>query len=181
LSAQAVSLSTSLGLIVFKESMSTASTKLNVHTGMIRTREIITKDYIAITKFGTSQHNDIVADKIVVDTEWGYSSVIDTMSFSPVLEVDVHTGYGKSFIMLNNQIPSLNFTLENKRGHNSVLYEDKHFKCHGFRNKTTPFLLNGKCSKLDSINRVSYQVKSDKSKANIVMNTVYGDSQLIVD
>jgi len=172
LNAQSVRLSANVGYVCMKDSIAVVGAKLDVLVGSIKTREIVTKDFIAIAKYGYSRHSDIIADNININTEWGYSSVIDAISFSPLQNININTGYGKSFLMTSN--PHLNFTLENKRGQNVVVYEDDHFACNGEKSKSNAHLLNGKCKGL-------HLKKETKNVAIATMNTAYGSSSLLVD
>jgi len=59
-------------------------------------------------------------------------------------------------------------------GHNTVVYEDDHFHCNGDKSKSNNHLLNGKC-------KGTHEKKETKNIAVVNLNTVYGDSQLLVD
>jgi hypothetical protein len=170
LNTQALSLSTEIGAIKVRDTISAIGMKLNAHTGSIDTKEIVTKDFIAITKYGRSIHSGIIADNVNVNTNWGYSSVKDILSFEKIQNVNVKTGYGKASLILNN--PHLNFTLSSKRGQMELDFEEDNYLCKIFSN-STKLVLNGKCNIL--------QNNAPINRAKISVETDYGVSKLVVE
>jgi hypothetical protein len=170
INSQALSLSTEVGVIKVKDVLSSVAVKLNTVVGFIKSKEIVTKIFHANTKYGGSMHKYVIADNILIDTHWGYSSVIDTLSFDKVQNIDIKTGYGKSFLLLNN--PHLNFTLTSKKGDRIVEYEDENYICNTISNINHP-VLSGKCNNVHK--------NAPINKAIISMETEYGVSNLVVD
>jgi hypothetical protein len=170
INAKALSLSTEVGAIKVKDVLSSVAVKLNTFVGFVKSKEIVTKNFHANTKYGGSIHKYVIADNILIDTHWGYSSVVDTLSFDKVQKIEIKTGYGKSFLLLNN--PHLNFTLTSKKGDRIVEYEDKDYICNTITNVNHP-VLSGKCNNVHK--------NAPINKAVISMDTEYGVSNLVVD
>jgi len=171
LSSKSISLSTDLGCIEVSESVAVNSAKLFAHTGSIRSHDLISKDVIAITKYGRSLHKGLVSDVIVVDTKWGYSSVYGAVSPANHQDITVKTEYGKSVLALENN--NLDFHLENQRGHMLVEYEDEKWDCKLETKTGQTVLMKGKC---DTIKK-----EKSNSRVNVNLDTQYGNSILLVD
>jgi len=170
LNAHAVSLASEVGYIKVKDVLSASGVKLNVHTGSIKSKQIVTKSFNANVKYGLSRHKDLIADVVNVETNWGYSTVNEVTSFEKLQNVSVMTTYGKSLLLLNN--PHVNFNLSNKKGDLLVDYKDKEYKCNVFFNKTVN-VLGGKCSILSG--------NSPSNQAYITVDTLYGKSEIVLD
>jgi len=170
LNSQALSLSTEIGAIIVKDTIAAVGMKLTTHTGSIETRDVVTKNLIAETKYGRSIHQGVIADNANVHTNWGYSSVKDILSFEKLQNINIKTGYGESTLITNN--PHVNFTIASKRGEMVLDFEEDSYNCKIFSN-STKVLLNGKCHVLDS--------NAPGNKAKISVETDYGISKLVVD
>jgi len=170
LNTEALSLSTEIGAIKVKDTISAVGMKLTTHTGSIETHEIVTKTLTTETKYGRSVHQGIIADNVNVHTNWGYSTVKNIVSFEKLHDINVKTSYGEAVIVSDN--PHNNFFISSKRGEMIIDYEEDNFDCKIFSN-STKVLLNGKCNILDS--------KAPINKAKISVETDYGISKLVVD
>jgi len=170
LNALAISLSSEVGIIKVEDSLSASGVKLNVQTGSIKSKHIVTKSFNANVKYGLSQHKDLTSDIVNVETNLGYSSVQDVSSFEKLQNVSVKTVYGKSLLLLNS--PHVNFSMSNKKGNLLIDYKQNEFICKVFLNKTVN-VLGGRCNTLSQ--------KATENLAYISIDTDYGNSEINMD
>jgi hypothetical protein len=170
LNSLALSLSSEVGIIDVKDTLSASGIKLNVHTGSIKSERTVTKTFNANVKYGLSHHKDLIADVVIVETNLGYSSVGDVSSFEKLQNVSVKTVYGKSLLLLNN--PHVNFHLSHKKGNLLIDYKENEYKCNVFLNKTES-VLGGSCSVLSR--------NAPVNQAFVTIDTLYGNSQIVMD
>jgi len=170
LNAQALSLSSEVGIIKAKDIMAASGIKLNVNTGSINSNQISTKTLNANVKYGVSRHSSVVADLVNVETNWGYSSVKDVLSFEKNQKIYVKTVYGKSLLLLSN--PHIDFAMSNKKGELLIDYKQKEYKCNVFLNKTVS-VLGGKCNSLIKDAPVNI--------AFVSIDSVYGISEMKIE
>jgi hypothetical protein len=170
LNALSLSLSSEVGIIKVKDSLSAAGVKLNVRTGSIKSKNIVTKTFNANVKYGLSTHKDLTADTVNVETNLGYSSVKDVSSFEKLQNITIKTVYGKSLLLLEN--PHVNFQLSNKKGNLLIDYKENEYKCNVFLNKTVN-VLGGKCN--------TFSEKATDNQAYISIDTAYGNSEITMD
>jgi hypothetical protein len=167
--AKDIYVSSSVGCLNVKHSIASNSIKLLVQTGSIRTHDIITKDLQAVTQYGRSLHDGVVADKVHVETKWGYNYVVETSPLSNEQKIDVITEYGSNLLYVSS--PKVDFKLNTKKGYMVVDYENESWECKV--HNATVSILNGKCSTLE---------KSDSnSHSEITIKSTYGTSNLIID
>jgi len=168
LNAKSLSLLNKFGVISLTESIIAHDVNLQGHTGAIHTNFVISKEFFANLKYGCSRLLQIVADKIEVNTNMGYSYV-SSSPFTTSQKIAINNEYGRSTLRLYHSVK--NFTIESKRGKNILSYEDKSITCHGFKNRTTSSLLSGSCN-----------FKNTKgSESEVSIKTNYGESKLIVE
>jgi len=84
--------------------------------------------------------------------------------------VNISTHYGKSSLFLEND--QLDFEVANKRGVINLEYEDEEYKC-GVVSKTSTGM-KGTCKDYELM-------KESKNKANLNINTDYGNSLIHVE
>jgi len=170
LNAISVSLSSEVGIIKLEDTLAASGVKLNVNTGSINSKHIVTKTFNANVKYGLSRHKDLTADKVIVETNLGYSTLHDVSSFEKVQNVSVKTEYGESLLLLNNH--NVNFSMSNKKGNLLIDYKENEYKCHVFLNKTVN-ILGGKCN--------TYSKKATENNVYISVDTTYGNSNINMD
>jgi len=170
LNAIAVSLSSEVGIIKLEDTLAASGVKLQVNTGSINSKHIVTKTFNANVKYGLSRHKDLTADKVNVETNLGYSTLQDVSSFEKVQNVSVKTVYGKSLLLLNN--PNVNFSMSNKKGNSLIDYLEDEYKCNVFLNKTNN-ILGGKCN--------NHSKKVTENNVYISVDTSYGNSIINMD
>jgi hypothetical protein len=173
ISAKNISLTSEIGLIKVYDTMTSGSLNVNAHVGFFKSIDLVVRQFISDIKFGGSCHTNIVSDKVVIDTKYGYSRVAGVSSLSLVNEnfnVDISTHYGKSTLFLEND--QVDFSIGNKRGVIDLEYEDNEYKC-GVVSKTGTGM-KGTCKDIELI-------KDSKSKAHINVNTDYGNSLIHVE
>jgi len=170
LNALALSLSSEIGIIKVKDTLSASGVKLSVQTGSIKSKQIVTKTFSANVKYGLSRHKDLTADFIDVETNMGYTSVKDVSSFEKIHNITVKTVYGKSLLLLNN--PHVAFTMSNKKGNVLIDYKQEEYKCNVFLNKTVN-VLGGRCN--------NYSQKATENQAYVSIDTTYGNSEINMD
>jgi len=170
LNALALSLSSEVGIIKVKDALSASGVKLNVQTGSIKSKNIVTKTFNANVKYGLSSHKDLTADTVNVETTLGYSTIKDVSSFEKLQNITIKTVYGKSLLLLEN--PHVNFQLSNKKGNLLIDYKENDYKCNVFLNKTVN-VLGGKCN--------TFSEKATDNQAYISIDTTYGNSEITMD
>jgi hypothetical protein len=170
LNALALSLSSEVGIIKVKDTLSASGVKLNVQTGSIKSKHIVAKTFNANVKYGLSSHKDLTADSVNVETNMGYSSVKDVSSFEKLQNITVKTVYGKSLLLLGN--PHVNFQMSNKKGNLLIDYKQNEYRCNVFLNKTVN-VLGGKCN--------TFSEKATDNQAYIAIDTTYGNSEITMD
>jgi len=167
--AKSIYVSSNIGCLNVKHSIATNYIKLLVQTGSVITHDIITKDLQAVTQYGGSVHNGIVADKVHVETKWGYNYVIESSPLSNEQKIDIITEYGSNLLYVSS--PKVDFKLNTRKGYMVVDYENENWECKV--HNSTMSILNGKCSTLE---------KSDSnSRSEITIKSTYGTSNLIID
>jgi len=166
-----LSLSTELGVIEVSDTIVPFDTKIQTLFGSLRTFDLITKNFHALTQYGCSMHKNLIADTIKVDTKFGFSTILKSSSLEQAQDIDISTEYGGSTLAIDN--PNVNFILGSKKGQMFVEFEDEEWKCKvdTFSNKT----MNGKCS-LKVIQKIQ-----EKVNVKLSMNTKYGSSDLFID
>jgi len=170
LNAMAISLSSDIGYIKVEDTLAASGVKLNVYTGSIKSKHIVTKTFNANVKYGLSHHKDLTADKVIVETILGYSTLLDVSSFEKVQNVSVKTVYGQSLLLLNN--PNVNFSMSNKKGNSLIDYKEHEYKCNVFLNKTVN-VLGGRCN--------TNSKKATENNVYISVDTTYGNSNINMD
>jgi hypothetical protein len=168
--AKSIYVSSNIGCLNVKHSIASNYIKLLLQTGSIRTHDIITKDLQAVTQYGRSLHNGIVADKVHVETKWGYNYVVESSPLSNEQTIDVITEYGSNLLYVSS--PKVDFKLNTKKGYLVVDYENENWECAVLN--ATISILNGKCSTLE-------KSSVDSSRSQITLKSTYGTSNLIVD
>jgi len=164
-----LALSSELGHVEVFDSVVTQSVKLDVHTGSIRTHDLITKNMHSVNRFGCSYHNDLVSDIVKIDTKFGFSSVHQAKTFGRELDLSINTEYGKSLFVSSLDSHELNYTLSTTKGNVLLEYEDEFWQCAVQKSKNG--VMNGKC----------LSTLKDKSVIKVDMNTKYGQTTLIAD
>jgi hypothetical protein len=124
--AKSIYVSSSIGCLNVKHSIASNYIKLLVQTGSVRTHDIITKDLQAVTQYGRSLHNGIVADKVHVETKWGYNYVVESSPLSNEQTIDVITEYGSNLLYVSS--PKVDFKLNTKKGYLVVDYENENWE-----------------------------------------------------
>jgi hypothetical protein len=162
-----LTLSSELGSIVVSDTLVSQNVKLDVHTGSIRTHDLFTKNIHSINRIGCSQHYDLVADKVKLDTKFGFSSVYQASTLGRELEVTMNTEYGKALYYSSLDSHELNYTLTTTKGNLLLEYEDEVWQCSVQKSHNS---MNGKC--LSTLKENSIKVD---------MNTKYGQSILYAD
>jgi len=163
----AISLSSEIGIIKLEDTLSASGVKLNVNTGSITSKHIVTKTYNANVKYGLSRHKDLVADAVNVDINLGYSTLQDVSSFEKIQNITLKTVYGNSLLLLSN--PNVHFSMSNKKGNFLIDYKENEYKCNVFLNKTVN-VLGGKCN--------NYSEKATENQAYISVDNDYGSSKI---
>jgi len=172
-SAKNITLTTDLGLIKVYDTMTSGTLKVNAHVGFIKTIDLVVRQFVSDVKYGGSCHKNIVSDKVNIDTKYGFSRVSGINSLSLVnyhFNVNISTHYGKSFLYVEND--QLDFNIGNKRGVIDLEYEDSEYKC-GVVSKTSTNM-RGTCKDYELM-------KESKNKAQININTDYGNSLIHVE
>jgi hypothetical protein len=167
--AKSIFVSSDLGCLSVKHSIASSDIKLLVNTGSIRTKDIITKDLQAVARYGRSVHKDIVADKVHVETKWGYSTVKDSSPLSSKQNLDVITEYGNNIVLIGS--PKINFNIGTKRGYMVVDYENDLWNCKVHNSSLN--ILNGECATIEKSAHDQY--------SHISLKSTYGISNLVVD
>jgi len=169
--AKSIFVSSDLGYVKVKHSIASNDIKLLVKTGSIKTKDLITKDLQAVTQYGGSVHYDVVADKVHVETKWGYSSVIESSPLSSEQKIDIITEYGNNLLVVSS--PKVDFKINTKRGYMVVDYENEIWDCkvHNY----TSSILNGQCSPAETTS------KQESSHSQINLKSTYGNSNLVID
>jgi len=163
----ALSLSSEVGIIKVVDTLSATGVKLNVNTGSINSKHIVTKTFNANVKYGLSRHKDLIADNVNVNINLGYSSMQDISSFEKIQNITLKTVYGNSLLSLNN--PNIHFSMSNKKGNLLIDYKENEYKCNVFLNKTINSL-EGKCN--------NYSDKATENQAYISVDNNYGNSKI---
>jgi len=167
--AKSISVSSDLGCVTVKHSISSSDIKLLVKTGSIKTHDLITKDLQAVTQYGRSIHHDIVADKVHVETKWGYSHVYESSPLSAEQKIELITEYGNNLLYISS--PKVDFNLDTIRGYMVVDYEDQLWDCKV--KNFTHSLLNGQCT--------PSHTSDSNTHSKISLKTTYGSSNLVID
>jgi hypothetical protein len=166
----ALSLSSEVGIIKVEDTLAATGVKLNVNTGSINSKHIVTKTFKSNVKYGLSHHKDLTAEIVNIETNVGYSTVYDVSSFEKLQNVSIKTVYGQSLMTLNN--PNVNFEMSNKKGNLLIDYLENDYKCSVFLNKTVN-VLGGKCN--------THSKKATENQLYISVDTTYGNSNINMD
>jgi len=173
ISAKNISLSSDIGIIKVYDTMSSGAMKVKSHVGFFKSIDVVVRQFESAISFGGSCHSNIISDKVVIDTKYGFSRVSGVSSLSLVNEnfnVNISTHYGKSFLYLEND--QLDFNVGNKRGNIDLEYEDEEYKC-GIASKTSTGM-KGTCKDFELM-------KESKNKVHVNVNTDYGNSLIHVE
>jgi len=168
--SNSLSLTSEIGFIKVRDVDARKDAKIQSHTGIVRTYDFSAKNLISSTQFGCSRHHNLNAEVAKLETRFGFQFVDRVSPLDKELDVQVNTGYGKSFVVLDS--PNVDFTLGTTKGKMTIEYEDVDWVCKV--DKSTSLLMNGKCNALKN-------VEKDKSVVKLDVNTIYGSAKVVVD
>jgi len=167
--SKSLSLSTELGVIKVADTIISHDTKLQSHTGLIKTRDLFTKTLTSVNQIGCSMHSYLVADDAKVETKFGYSKVYRASSLGKEIDLQINTEYGKSTLVSDSK--NIDFKLGTNKGKLKVIYDDESWVC-----KIDKSIIhkNGKCNTLKA------GTHDELSKLKLGMNTKYGKTKLVI-
>jgi hypothetical protein len=168
-----VTFTTDIGVIRAYDSI-IQNVKLLAHSGAIETAELLSKNIHAVIQYGCSRHYSLTADKVKIDTKFGFSEVNRPDTMGKELDLTVNTEYGNSLTFIDSD--NLSFNLGTSKGHMVVEYEDEEFICT-MNNETSPTHIGGKCHIIPSLAPKTMNASSTK----LNLNTKYGNSYLIAE
>jgi len=163
-----LNLNTDLGLIKVWGVAATESAAIHSHTGIIRTYDVITKNFQTTSQFGCSKHSNLIADVVKLDTKFGFATVDSIYPNLVETELSMKTEYGRSELYLDSS--EVNFKMGTTKGNMIVDYEGDEWVC---KVDSSISLMSGKCTSIEKM--------STKSLVNIDINTKYGTSFIVVD
>jgi len=167
--ATSISVSSEIGCIHIQDSIVSQNTKIQTHTGIIKTYVLITKTLQSINQFGYSGHYNLIADSSIMETRFGFTKVSDATSLGKDYELNLSTEYGNSLVYLHSDV---DFNMGTTKGNLLVEYEDESYTCK--LDKSSVSLMNGNCTP-----KLPFNETLPKAKLN--MKTHYGGSILIVN
>jgi len=171
---KSLSLKTELGSIVVSDVITTESVKLQTHIGSIRSNTVLTKKFYAMTYIGCSCNHDIVADFVELVTQFGYTTSTYPQSFGSEMEINMKTGYGRSYLKLFSS--NLTFDIATTKGKVKVSQNGADIR-EGWNCtllESTHNLMNGNCS-TPILSPVTHS-----SAKRVHMKTQYGVAKLNV-
>jgi len=126
INAHSVAARTGLGAIFAENVWSEEYAKFAVETGSVNSHSIVSPQFSAKTTYGTSWNTDIQADKAVVHTEFGYSTLLRPTHFSSatIQEVEVSAYYGKALASYDSSSLDVFFNLKSGQGHVDMVFGD---------------------------------------------------------
>jgi len=167
--SKSLSLSTEVGEIKVHDTIISQDTKLQTHTGSIKSFDLFTKTLNSVNQIGCNTHYSLVADNAKVETKFGYSKVYHASSLGKEIDLNINTEYGRSTIVSHTK--NIDFKLGTNKGKLKVVYDDESWTCNIDKSITQ---LNGKC------NPQTAGKHDEISSAKLGMNTKYGYSKLII-
>jgi len=161
--ANTLSLTSEIGFTRARKVWTLQSTKIQSHTGIIRTSDVITNSFKSVTQFGCSKHNDLSAENAKIETRFGFTSVIKATGKH--LDLSLNTEYGKSFVLIDST--NVTFNLGTTKGKMKVKYEEEKMNCKVDKSVLTA--MKGSCD-----------VKAGESNVKVDIDTKYGKAALVV-
>jgi hypothetical protein len=169
INAHSVAARTGLGSIFAENVWSEEFAKFAVETGSVNSHSIVSPQFSAKTTYGTSWNTDIQANKAVVHTEFGYSTLLRPTHFSPstVQEVEVSAFYGKALASYDSSVDVF-FNLKSAVGHVDMVFGDD---CE-LLDSTSSSLL-GLCDFDNSLTLTGINVEVTHGSARLIQSEVH--------
>jgi hypothetical protein len=164
-----LNLNNELGFIKVWDIAATESAAIQSHTGIVRTYDVITKNFLSTSQFGCSHHVNLNANNVKMDTKFGFNT-LDSIYPNDVVAsfLEMKTEYGRSALYLDSS--EVNFKMGTTKGNLAVEYEDDDWVC---KLESSTHLMSGRCTSIEKL--------ATKSLVTIDMNTKYGTSFIVVN
>jgi len=168
---KSLSLKTELGSIFVSDVVTPDSIKLQTHIGSIHTNSLLSKKFYAMTYIGCSCNHHIVADAVELVTQFGYSTFTYPQPFGNQMEIEMKTGYGRSYLELLSY--NLTFDVSTTKGKTKVSQHGKNIK-DGWNCtlvESSKNIVNGNCYTPNPVtsnsNRVHMKTQYGVAKLNV--------------